>query len=67
LSPCSYNPGESFKKATLPKDRFYISKSKIDNFVEKTIKNKSWVPKPGHYDQDKGWARLTKGASKGWK
>jgi hypothetical protein len=33
LGPASYNNLDSFKKATLPKERFYISKSKYDNFI----------------------------------
>jgi len=33
LSPASYNNLESFKKGTLPKERFYINKGKIDNFI----------------------------------
>jgi len=34
LSPASYNNNDAFKKGTLPKERFYINKGKIDNFIE---------------------------------
>lgn len=33
LSPVSYDHLDSFKKGTKPKERFYINKGKIDNFI----------------------------------
>jgi hypothetical protein len=67
LSPASYNNLDSFKKGTLPKERFYINKGKIDNFIVQTQKNKAWIQGPGKYDHDRGTHLITKGAAKGWK
>lgn len=67
LSPASYNNMESFKKGTQPKERFYINKGKIDNFITIAQKNKAWVPGSGKYDHDRGTHLITKGAAKGWK
>lgn len=67
LSPASYDRGTSFIKSQLPKPRFYIDKGKYENFMNKTLKNKKWVPGSGSYDPDKATRYLTKGAARGWK
>ena len=67
LSPTSYNSMDSFKNSQVTKPKFYISKYKIDNFINKAIKQKKWVPGMGHYEHEKGKDIITKGAAKGWK
>ncbi len=67
LSPASYNNNDSFKKAILPRERFYINRGKVDNFISVATKNNNWVPGAGKYDHDKGLHYITKGAAKGWK
>ena len=66
LSPTSYHMSESFIKSQLPAPKFYISKYKYTNFIEKQEKNTKWTPGSGAYNQGIPDC-ITKGAAKGWK
>lgn len=66
MSPTSYKVHESYTDAILPKAKFYISKYKYVNFINRDINRKQWVPAPGAYAHDKN-TNMTKGLAKGWK
>ena len=68
VSPASFNTLDSFKK-TLPAPRFFIAKGtpRLPSTLNKTLKTSPGV---GHYDLskiNKGFDKITLGASKGWK
>ena len=68
LSPCSYEPTDSFKKTQTRRLNGFISKYKTNNFVSETVKANAWKVSPAQgYDIDKGKHFVTKGLAKGWK
>ena len=66
-SPVSYNLDESFKLTQLIKPRFFIPKGGKISLPEEASKKKKFLPPPGHYEIEKAYNVITKGASKGWK
>ena len=55
VSPCQYNPDESFKKMTSDYSKsclkmMPVSKNNDLRFVEIAAKKKTWVPPPGIYN-----------------
>lgn len=67
LSPCSYNNMDSFKSTQTRKVNAWISKYKINNYLDKEIKQNKWKIAPCNYDIDKAKNIVTKGSARGWK
>lgn len=70
ISPSTYENNDSFKKTQCAKPRFFIGKEKAKNMFTRTSDAKKFVPGPGTHDIkliDRGYAKITLGASRGWK
>jgi hypothetical protein len=57
----TYKNDEAFDKLTSKNRSFQIPKSKVQNFLERTIKNKEYIPSVGHYEVAKAETFISKG------
>ena len=60
LSPCHYEPLDSFKKTQICQRTAEFCKKKPPNFSEIAAKSKNFVPPPGAYDISQGENRIYK-------
>ena len=68
LSPASFDTMDAFK-STLPDAKFYICKG-VPRIPDTISKFKRSNPGPANYDirkLEKGFAKITMGAARGWK
>ena len=60
-SPGSYEMEKSFEKAKGHNRSFQIPKTKVENFLDQTLKMKKNIPSIGQYDLTKGETFIYKG------